>query len=51
MNFAVREVDTDNGERSFYEIIRKRIDLVCIGIILISVLPIIISYFKNKSSK
>ena len=33
------------------EIIRKRIDLVCIGIILISVLPIIISYFKNKSSK
>lgn len=33
------------------EIIRKRIDLVCIGIILISVLPIIIGYFKNKTAK
>ncbi len=31
------------------EFIRKRIDLVCIGIILLSVLPIIIGYFKNKS--
>ncbi|MCA0429731.1 MAG: VTT domain-containing protein [Bacteroidetes bacterium] len=30
------------------EFIRKRIDLVCIGIILLSVLPIIIGYFKNK---
>jgi membrane-associated protein len=30
------------------EFIRKRIDLVCIGIILISVLPIILSYFRNK---
>ncbi|MDX2172241.1 MAG: VTT domain-containing protein [Bacteroidota bacterium] len=32
------------------EFIRKRIDLVCIGIILISVLPIILSYLKNKKS-
>jgi membrane-associated protein len=32
------------------EIIRKRIDLVCIGIILISVLPIIVSYLKNKKT-
>ncbi len=31
------------------EIIRKRIDLVCIGIILISVTPIILSYFKNRT--
>jgi membrane-associated protein len=31
------------------EIIRKRIDLVCIGIILISVAPIILGYFKNKT--
>lgn len=31
------------------EIIRKRIDLVCIGIILISVAPIILSYFKNRN--
>jgi membrane-associated protein len=30
------------------EIIRKRIDLVCIGIILISVAPIILGYFKNR---
>lgn len=30
------------------EIIRKRIDLVCLGIILISVLPIIIGYLKNR---
>jgi len=32
------------------EIIRKRIDLVCIGIILISVLPIIVSYLKNRKT-
>lgn len=32
------------------EFIRKRIDLVCIGIILISVLPIILSYFRNKKA-
>lgn len=31
------------------EIIRKRIDLVCIGIILISVAPIILSYFKHRT--
>lgn len=31
-----------------FEIIRKKIDLICIGIILISVLPIIIGYFKGK---
>jgi membrane-associated protein len=30
------------------EFIRKRIDLVCIGIILISVLPIILSYIRNR---
>ncbi|MFN7912409.1 MAG: VTT domain-containing protein [Bacteroidota bacterium] len=30
------------------EIIRKRIDLVCIGIVLISVAPIILGYFKNR---
>ncbi len=34
-----------------FEIIRKKIDLICIGIILVSVLPIIISYFKNKNIK
>lgn len=31
------------------EFIRKRIDLVCLGIILLSVLPIIIGYFKNRN--
>jgi len=30
------------------EFIRKHIDLVCLGIILVSVLPIIFAYFKNK---
>jgi len=30
------------------EIIRKRIDLVCLGIILLSVLPIIIGYLKGR---
>ena len=30
------------------EIIRKRIDLVCLGIILLSVLPIIIGYLRRK---
>ena len=30
------------------EIIRKHIDLVCLGIIFISVLPIILSYIKSK---
>ncbi|MBA3681290.1 MAG: VTT domain-containing protein [Bacteroidetes bacterium] len=30
------------------EIIRKHIDLVCLGIILISVLPIIFAYLKGK---
>lgn len=33
------------------EIIRKHIDLVCLGIILLSVLPIIFSAMKNKMSK
>jgi membrane-associated protein len=33
------------------EFIRKRIDLVCLAIILLSVLPIIIGYFKNKQAK
>lgn len=33
------------------EFIRKHIDLVCIGIILISVLPIIITIAKNKFAK
>jgi len=33
-----------------FEIIRKRIDLVCIGIILISLLPIIVSYLKNRKT-
>lgn len=32
------------------EVIRKHIDLVCIGIILISVLPIILSYFKSRKT-
>lgn len=32
------------------EFIRKRIDLVCLGIILLSVLPIIIGYFRTKKS-
>jgi membrane-associated protein len=30
------------------EIIRKHIDLVCLGIIFISVLPIILAYIKSK---
>lgn len=30
------------------EFIRKHIDLVCLGIILISVLPIIVGYFKSR---
>lgn len=33
------------------EIIRKHIDLVCLGIILLSVLPIIFSALKNKLAK
>lgn len=33
------------------EIIRKHIDLVCLGIILLSVLPIIFTYMKNKMKK
>jgi membrane-associated protein len=33
------------GEVSF---IRNHIDLVCLGIILLSVLPIIIAYFRNR---
>lgn len=33
------------------ELIRKHIDLVCLGIILISVLPILFSALKNKMSK
>ncbi|MDP2386303.1 MAG: VTT domain-containing protein [Bacteroidota bacterium] len=33
------------------EFIRKHIDLVCIGIIIVSVLPMIISFLKNKLSK
>jgi len=33
------------------EFIRKHIDLVCLGIILLSVLPIIFSYLRNKFSK
>lgn len=33
------------------ELIRKPIDLVCLGIILISVLPILFSALKNKMSK
>jgi membrane-associated protein len=33
------------------EMIRKHIDLVCLGIILVSVLPIIITAAKNKMSK
>lgn len=31
-----------------FEIIRKKIDLICIGIILVSVLPIIFGYLKGK---
>ena len=30
------------------EFIRKHIDLVCLGIIFISVVPVIIGIFKNK---
>lgn len=30
------------------EFIRKHVDLVCLGIILVSVLPIIFAYFKGK---
>jgi membrane-associated protein len=33
------------------EFIRKHIDLVCLGIIFVSVLPIVIGYFKNKNAK
>lgn len=33
------------------EWIRKHIDLVCIGIILLSVLPIIFNFLKSKFSK
>ncbi len=33
------------------EFIRKHIDLVCLGIILVSVLPIIFSYLKNRNAK
>ena len=33
------------------EFIRKHIDLVCLGIILISVLPIILSFVKSKMQK
>ena len=33
------------------EFIRKHIDLVCLGIIGVSVLPIIITFLKNRSSK
>ena len=33
------------------EFIRKHIDLVCLGIIALSVLPIFISYFKSKMAK
>jgi len=32
------------------EIIRKHIDLVCLGIIFISVLPILVTYLTNKKS-
>lgn len=32
-----------------FEIIRKKIDLICIGIILISVAPIILGYLKNRT--
>ena len=33
------------------EFIRKHIDLVCLGIILVSVLPIIFGYLKSKMNK
>lgn len=33
------------------EFIRKHVDLVCLGIILVSVLPIVFSALKNKMSK
>lgn len=33
------------------EFIRKHIDLVCLGIIAISVLPIIVAFFRSKASK
>ncbi len=33
------------------EIIRKHIDLVCLGIIFLSILPIIVSYFTAKKNK
>ena len=33
------------------EFIRKHIDLVCLGIILVSVLPIVFSYLKAKMNK
>ena len=33
------------------EIIRKHIDLVCLGIVALSVMPIVVSYFKARASK
>ena len=33
------------------EFIRKHIDLVCLGIVGLSILPIIVSYFKSRTSK
>lgn len=33
------------------EFIRKHIDLVCLGIIVISILPIIVTFLKNRFSK
>jgi membrane-associated protein len=33
------------------EMIRKHIDLVCLGIVGLSVMPIVFSYFKAKTSK
>ncbi|MBA2610961.1 MAG: VTT domain-containing protein [Bacteroidetes bacterium] len=33
------------------EFIRKHIDLVCLGIILVSVLPIIVGYLKGRTKK
>ena len=33
------------------EFIRKHIDLVCLGIIGVSVLPIVITFLKNRTSK
>ncbi|MCC6372272.1 MAG: hypothetical protein IT236_14810, partial [Bacteroidia bacterium] len=36
------------GEVDF---IRKHVDLVCLGIILVSVLPIIFGYLKSRTQK